>query len=133
MAYSLRFWAILGALCLQTTLVWGAGQKDPILVIIQAESSGKPMAVGDSGNSRGICQLSRATWERLSKYPWSDAFDEEKNVQVAGKRIEEIKRKYNTSETAYICYRYNCGDNTKLSFGDWKKRNKNKAYRSTYE
>ena len=111
-----------------------ASEKADLLnTIILAESSGNPSAVGDHGAARGLCQIQRSTWERLSGWPFSDAFDPEKNVQVCMKRLEELRDKYPNKSDAYYAWKYNCGDHTKLSFEEWKRRQPNKAYRSLYK
>lgn len=83
-------------------------------IIIAAESSGNPNVVGDGGRARGLMQIQKATWEHFSEYPWRDAFDPEKNVQVGREILEHIDFCYaatwnkNTSR-ARIIYTYNTG------------------------
>lgn len=101
--------------------------------IIMAESSGRASAIGDEGKARGLMQLQYNTWKRFTKRPFSDAFIPEVNRQVGSARVSEIMEKYNTQNPAYIAYRYNCGDYTKLSFERWKLKQPNKVYRSLYK
>lgn len=123
------FWLISTAFALKTP-----NAIDRLLpVIAAAESSNNPLATGDGGNSRGLCQINKATWHRLSRYPWSDAYDPEKNLQVCRQRLEEIQELYSTHNLAELSYHYNAGDNSKLSFEKWKKNQPNLVYRSLYD
>jgi len=101
--------------------------------IIRAESSGRPHIVGDGGKARGLMQLQKCTWVEHTKEPWSKAFDPKLNREVGTRRVLQIIKKYKTSDPAYVAYRYNCGDYTKLSFSDWKRKQRNDAYRSLYQ
>lgn len=106
-------------------------------LIIAAESSGNPKAVGDNGKARGLMQIQRATWETFSGYPWSDAFDEGKNVQVGRKILEKIaetyeKRMGDRATPAHIVYTYNTG---RYAFGplpNWTKKHPNDIYRRLF-
>ena len=108
----------------------GAELDRLVPVIIAAESSGNPNAVGDGGRSRGLMQIQKATWRSFSKYPWDDAFDPEKNVQVGRRILEAINESYGDRATrARIVYTYNTG---RYCFGDlppWTKRHPNDVYR----
>ena len=106
---------------------------DLVPIIVQTESSGDPGALGDQGKARGLMQIQETTWVRLSEWPWSDAFDPEKNLMVGRKRLEEISEKWNTTDPAVLAWHWNCGDNSKLTFDRWKKTQKNKTYRSLYQ
>lgn len=101
--------------------------------IILAESSGRPNAIGDGGKARGLMQIQESTWKRLTNIPWDKAFDPKINKSVGTLRVQEISRKYKTSDLAFIAYKYNCGDHTRLSFEKWKRVQPNKAYRSLYK
>lgn len=111
-------------------------------VIVQAESSGRPDAVGDGGKARGLMQIQEATWKSMSKYPWDDAFDPNKNVQVGRAILEKINQSYMDfltvsirgvyADKQHILYTYNCG---KYRFGElpkWTKNHPNRIYRRIF-
>lgn len=98
--------------------------------LVQAESSWKPLAVGDGGKARGLGQIQRATWERLSKRPWADAFDAEANLQVMRILLEEIADQYGERATpALVAVTYNSGRYYKR-IPAWAKKHRNKIYRA---
>lgn len=101
--------------------------------IIQAESSGDPKAIGDHGRARGLMQINAATWRRFSRYPWDDAFDEEKNYQVGRAILEHIAEVYgDRATTANVAYTYNVG---RYCFGplpSWTQHHPNKIYREIF-
>jgi hypothetical protein len=109
------------------------GDLDALVpVIVMAESSGNPRAVGPAGE-RGLMQISRETWERYSAYPWKDAYDPAKNVHVGRKILEEINERYGqTSTRARVIYTYNTG---RFCFGPlpkWTRQHDNDIYRSIF-
>lgn len=111
----------------------GAELDALVPVIITAESSGNPKAVGDGGKARGLMQIQKATWKRFSGYPWDDAFDENKNVQVGQAILERINEEYGDKATrARVIFTYNTG---RYAFGDlpnWTKRHPNNVYRKIF-
>ena len=103
-----------------------------VQTIIMAESSGDPAAIGDNGKARGLGQLTRATWSMYTSDPWSKAFDPALNRDITTLRVMHIISKFDATDPAYVAYRYNCGDYTKLSFYEWKRRQPNRTYRTLY-
>lgn len=103
---------------------------DELMVrIIAAESSGRADATGEGGE-RGLMQIGRATWERFSAYPWSDAYDAEKNVQVGRMIIEHIAMRYGDDATpARIVFTYNTGRYARGKLPAWTKAHPNLIYR----
>ena len=95
----------------------------PLLLaaLIAVESSGRPKAVSKAG-ARGLCQIMRPTWEWICKdilkkpYGWEEAFDGEKNKEVAvayilwiRKWLKKHKAKWQSPELDLVLAAYNCG------------------------
>lgn len=112
--------------------VSGAGLDSLTQTIIQAESSGNPLAIGPTGE-RGLMQISEATWEAVSRWPWRDAFDPEKNVQVGRQILEVINQNYDERATcARIVYTYNTGRYCFRTIPAWTRKHPNKIYRRIF-
>ena len=95
----------------------------PVLLaaLIAIESGGEPNAVGKAGE-RGLCQIMKPTWEWIcadvlkKPYSWQEAFDEEKNKEVAmayfcwiRRWLAKHKAKWRSSELDLILATYNAG------------------------
>ena len=115
--------------------------------IIMAESSGDADAIGDNGKARGLMQIQEATWKRYSSFPWADAFNPEKNVQVGRKILEDINNTYQyhcsgspfiyacesyEADAAHIIYSYNTGRYCYGPLPLWTKNHPNKIYREIF-
>lgn len=103
------------------------------LKIIMAESSNNPNAIGDNGKARGLMQIQKYTWSRFTDWPWQDAFDPEKNVQVGRAILEDWNNRLGRfADEKHLVYGYNTG---RLRFGalpDWTKKHPNKIYREIF-
>jgi len=89
--------------------------------IIQIESSGDPNAENKRTGARGLCQITRPTWEECVKlmgvnWSWDEAFDPEKNRAVgefyANVRIPEMLRAHripDTIESRIVAYNWGIG------------------------
>lgn len=113
--------------------------------IIQAESSGNPKAIGDSGKSRGLMQIQEATWKRHTTEPFSKAFDPELNVKVGKMELQRIVKAYRAKgiepSEAHIVWSYNTGSLIKNyipkfdkqgRFHKWTWLHPNAVYRQIY-
>lgn len=104
--------------------------------IIQAESSGHAGIIGDEGRARGLGQIQKSAWKRLSGYPWADAFNPEKNRQVTRKLVEEIATHYEliglTATAKKVIFTYNTGRYEIGSLPRWTKRHPNDIYRKIF-
>lgn len=105
--------------------------------IIQAESSGREKAVGDGGKARGLMQIQEATWKSYSAYPWSDAFDGDKNIQVGRHILEDINERYARrgvdATIAQVVFTYNTGRYAYTELPAWTKRHPNNIYRAIFQ
>ncbi len=104
-------------------------------IIIQAESSRNPLAVGDNGKSRGLMQISEGTWHRFAGYEdWDNAFNPKRNVAVGTKIVKSIINQYQGKATiSKVIFTYNSGIYIKHSLpAKWSVRHPNKIYRQVY-
>ena len=98
--------------------------------IIQAESSGRAGAVGDRGQSRGLMQIQKATWERHTDLSWDLAFDPRMSKMVGMRVLRGIRDHYGKRATpALISLSYNTGKWYK-TIPTWALRHPNMIYRS---
>ena len=111
-----------------------AGLPEEMAVLVaHAESSGRPWVPG-RGGERGLFQLDRATWERCSRRPWSQAYDARANIEAAVNYWLERKKRSPapTSPTAYAAW-HNAG---RLRWWrlhpKWTIRHENRIYRRIY-
>jgi hypothetical protein len=112
-------------------------QLDALCPVIEAaESSNNPHDVGDHGKARGLMQIQKATWESITSWPWDDAFDGSKNVQVGRQVIERINEAYLARgidpDKAHVVYSYNTGRYAWGALPAWTKNHPNKIYREIF-
>ncbi len=81
-----------------------------INTIIQAESSGNPKAIGDGGESRGLMQIKKATWQKYTRLPFERAFDASANRKVGEAYVRAIIERYgDRASLPLVIYTYNTG------------------------
>lgn len=86
---------------------------DPQLVeaLIQVESGGNPLAIGDEGRAIGLGQI-HPKWhrDRMARLGVTDLFEPRQNIKVIVDILEELLNKYGNIEAALTAY--NAGHDT---------------------
>ena len=135
-AWHFLFAVALGVFFYSTAFAQVQESQIPSLIniIVSAESAGDPKATGDHGQSRGLLQIKKSVWQKYTRLSFERAFDASANRMVGEAHVRTIiKRLGGRASFALVCYHWNCGFNSKLSFEKWKRIQKNKIYRRTYE
>jgi len=94
--------------------------------IIEIESSGNQNAVNEKSGARGLCQITKNTWEECTMqlkedWDWSEAFDPDKNRVIGeyymNERIPQMLKHDqlpDTIETRLAAYKWDLGSILKL-------------------
>lgn len=103
-------------------------------IIIKAESSGRPHAIGDKGRSRGLMQIQKPTWRRYTGLSFDRAFDADLNRKIGEKHVRSIIERYGRKASrALVIYTYNTGKFCKGKLPAWTKKHPNDTYRRVFK
>jgi soluble lytic murein transglycosylase-like protein len=101
--------------------------------IIQAESSGRPTAIGDHGRARGLMQIQECVWQKYTRASFDRAFDADMNRKVGESHVRHIIKRYGPrASRALVIYTYNTGRFCKGALPSWTKHHPNMIYRSIF-
>lgn len=79
-----------------------------ILALCESESSFRPDAVGDNGNSVGYMQINKCNWDRMAKEYGLDVHEPLDNLLCGAVIFAELANKYDTIERVVMSYK--CGE-----------------------
>lgn len=82
-----------------------------MLSIIYAESKGRPDAVGDGGNARGLTQIWTSTARQYEDVDGAGLLDPEVNVRLSFRHFEYLLKRYR-GNVAMALYSWNRGQGT---------------------
>lgn len=98
------------------------------VAIVQAESSCRSGVTGP-GNERGLFQIGESTWRRVSKRPWSEAFNPAANIEAG---IAHLKLARSVDPRNLVCWHNSGRRNWKELSPKWSTNHPNRIYRAIY-